>query len=145
MALAYGDTGAGVETLQAQLRGLGYALDVDGVFGAQTHDAVTHFQQSMRIGVDGKVGDQTLTALYRATGQGWRTPNAQPWTSPEAIEQGDTATPYQPPGGAAPKGKIPGVVWLGVIAGVAYLLYKNGVFGKLDGVEQDDDDGDEEK
>lgn len=141
MALAYGASGAGVETLQVQLRGLGYNVEVDGAFGARTHDAVTHFQQQRRISVDGAVGDETLTALYAATAAGWRTPEANPWTTTPDKQYEETMAPgparqgiKRPTSGAA----MPGWLWIGIIAGIGYVLYANGAFGKLDGIEPDD-------
>lgn len=134
MALTYGDSGAGVEALQVQLRGLGYAIDVDGVFGDQTKIVVAHFQRAVGLAVDGMVGDATIRGLYAATARGWRTDDNSPWesasnqpTNPAGDSPGLVEDAARVAAGAS---KIPGVVWIGLIAGVIYYLYRKGVFGK---------------
>lgn len=62
--LDQGDRGEAVEDLQKQLNNLGYyTYQADGIFGPITEDAVTDFQQSNDIAVDGIVGPQTRGAL----------------------------------------------------------------------------------
>lgn len=137
MALTYGDSGAGVETLQLQLRSLGYAIDVDGVFGDQTKAVVAHFQRAVGLTVDGMAGDATIRGLYAAQAQGWRTSDNSPW---ESASNQPTDPAGQAPSLATAAGKaaagIPGVVWLGLIGGVLYYLYRKGVFGKADDAEE---------
>ncbi len=54
-----GSTGSAVTILQNMLLGQGNQLAVDGVFGPQTHQAVTQFQSANGLMVDGVVGPQT--------------------------------------------------------------------------------------
>ncbi|MDO5287237.1 MAG: peptidoglycan-binding protein [Actinomycetia bacterium] len=58
-----GDKGTSVTTAQCYLRANGYAIEVDGVFGAKTTEAVKAFQKAKGLKVDGKVGKHTWTAL----------------------------------------------------------------------------------
>lgn len=53
-----GSTGDAVRKLQAIL-----GLEVDGMFGLKTRDAVIAFQKKNKIGADGKVGSYTWAAL----------------------------------------------------------------------------------
>lgn len=81
--LREGDQGAGVAELQAMLSGLGYhdARDAppqaDGMFGRRTSEAVRAFQQSQGLEVDGVVGPATRDALDRAQA-GQRTSERDP-------------------------------------------------------------------
>jgi putative peptidoglycan binding protein len=52
-----------VKELQAYLIGWGYAVSVDGDFGAKTEAAVRAFQKRMKIQVDGQVGPATRWKL----------------------------------------------------------------------------------
>ncbi|MFC7475357.1 peptidoglycan-binding protein [Dankookia sp. GCM10030260] len=63
-----GAKGEAVAGLQRMLRGLGFALAVDGDFGAATELAVTQFQQAKGLDVDGVVGAKTWAALETAAG-----------------------------------------------------------------------------
>jgi hypothetical protein len=59
-----GDTGSEVTAFQQALADLGYAIDVDGTFGAGTEGAVRDFQQDSGFElVDGIAGPETLGAL----------------------------------------------------------------------------------
>ncbi|MFG2193402.1 protein kinase [Streptomyces sp. NPDC048639] len=61
-----GDKGRSVVSLQCILQARGYDIGsggVDGVFGKGTEAAVKQFQQSRALEADGKVGDNTWTAL----------------------------------------------------------------------------------
>ncbi|MEV4317168.1 glycoside hydrolase domain-containing protein [Actinocrispum sp. NPDC049592] len=59
-----GSTGDAVERLQRSLiAALGTSLDVDGIFGPATEQAVRQYQTSRGLGVDGIVGPATWTAL----------------------------------------------------------------------------------
>ena len=44
----------------------GVTVDVDGVFGASTEEAVLNFQKIMGLPADGIVGEETWRALYNA-------------------------------------------------------------------------------
>jgi peptidoglycan hydrolase-like protein with peptidoglycan-binding domain len=59
----YGMTGSAVRHLQQALVEQGYEIDVDGDFGDGTFEAVSHFQQSNGLDVDGVAGPNTLAAL----------------------------------------------------------------------------------
>lgn len=62
--LSWGSTGQSVTLLQNTLNRLGYWCgNADGVFGPNTYQAVTRFQRSVGITVDGIVGPQTRTYL----------------------------------------------------------------------------------
>jgi uncharacterized protein YraI len=56
--MRYGDRGVGVRELQSQLN-----LRTDGIFGADTLQAVKQFQQRNGLQVDGIAGAKTLAAL----------------------------------------------------------------------------------
>jgi Putative peptidoglycan binding domain/Transglycosylase SLT domain len=58
-----GDSSMQVAAVQLQLRGFGYSVKVDGIFGPQTERAVRHFQRANGLVVDGIVGKQTQRAL----------------------------------------------------------------------------------
>src|SRR5688572_349391 len=63
MLIKFGAKGENVERIQRALQDLGYDLEVDGDFGNQTYQAVRRFQEDNGLEVDGKVGENTLTAL----------------------------------------------------------------------------------
>ncbi|MCL6634882.1 MAG: peptidoglycan-binding protein [Peptococcaceae bacterium] len=66
-ALKLGTSGDGVLTLQKKLRELGYYQGaLDGVFGPGTHAAVVNFQVDNNLEVDGVAGAETLQALTGA-------------------------------------------------------------------------------
>ena len=58
-----GDTGENVKKLQTALNRAGSNLNVDGVYGEKTENAVKNFQEDHGLKVDGIVGDQTMSAL----------------------------------------------------------------------------------
>ncbi len=60
--LSEGDEGRQVELLQQAL-----GIGVDGVFGAETEEAVQHFQAHHGLTIDGVVGSQTWAALRGRT------------------------------------------------------------------------------
>lgn len=61
--LREGSTGNAVKALQAQLNEAGAGLVVDGAFGAGTNTAVTNYQRSHGLAVDGVAGDNTWASL----------------------------------------------------------------------------------
>lgn len=62
--VSYGSSGAAVKELQTLLNSQGYALDVDGVFGAKTRTAVKNYQKKNGLRLDGIVGEETWGSLH---------------------------------------------------------------------------------
>ena len=58
-----GSRGDDVERLQTMLNNAGYSLDVDGIFGDNTYNAVRQYQRAQGLDVDGIVGRNTWGAL----------------------------------------------------------------------------------
>ena len=65
--ISYGSQGSDVTELQKLLNNHGYSLDEDGIFGENTKNAVTDFQQKNNLSVDGIVGTNTWGALTGAS------------------------------------------------------------------------------
>lgn len=65
-----GDRGAEVTEIQTILKGYGYSVTVDGVYGVQTERAVKSWQKSNGLTVDGVVGPATLSTLRGAVRKG---------------------------------------------------------------------------
>jgi murein L,D-transpeptidase YcbB/YkuD len=63
--LGFGSSGVSVKVLQRLLLSNGYAVRVDGVFGALTESAVKAFQNRRNLGVDGVVGSRTWRELSK--------------------------------------------------------------------------------
>ena len=61
--LAYGSRGDSVIALQALLSGMGYTLDLDGIWGPATENAVEAYQEDRGLDVDGIVGPATWADL----------------------------------------------------------------------------------
>ena len=80
--VSYGSQGSDVTELQKLLNNNGYNLDVDGVFGTKTQDAVKDYQQKNNLDVDGIVGENTWGALTKAN-TGTTTPTT---TSPSTTD-----------------------------------------------------------
>lgn len=77
--LSQGDKGELVKELQAKLQSHGYyKAEKDGIFGPLTHKAVTSFQHSQDIVVDGLAGPETYASLYHYSAT---------YTEPEKVEQ----------------------------------------------------------
>lgn len=67
MSVSRGARGEAVRVLQRKLQTLGfYSGPVDGIFGAQTAQAVRHFQRWGELRVDGIAGPNTLRHLHGA-------------------------------------------------------------------------------
>ncbi|MGJ3249680.1 MAG: peptidoglycan-binding domain-containing protein [Elainellaceae cyanobacterium] len=64
LILERGETGPAVETLQQQLQDRGYFVNVDGVFGQITEDALIQFQRDAGLVPDGIYGPATESALF---------------------------------------------------------------------------------
>ncbi|WP_318780348.1 peptidoglycan-binding domain-containing protein [Atlanticothrix silvestris] len=63
--LRFNSSGLAVRILQRLLIANGYAIRVDGVFGALTESAVKAFQNQQNLAVDGIVGPRTWHSLTR--------------------------------------------------------------------------------
>lgn len=63
-----GSRGDSVRTLQTALNNAGYSLDVDGIFGDNTYNAVRQYQRANGLSVDGIVGTNTWGALMGNSG-----------------------------------------------------------------------------
>ena len=61
--LSYGSKGSDVKTLQELLNQNGYSLDVDGIFGSKTQEAVKDYQTKNNLAVDGIAGNETWGSL----------------------------------------------------------------------------------
>lgn len=77
--ITQGARGAHVSELQKLLVQHGYVLDVDGIFGQSTADAVRAFQFKAGLVVDGIVGTQTLNTLR----------GIEPVNNPKTLSQSD--------------------------------------------------------
>lgn len=77
-----------ITQLQEMLNAGGGQLEVDGVFGPRTAEAVRRFQEQNGLTVDGIVGPQTVAALNG----GGRRPEEQGQTSDASAPGGETAT-----------------------------------------------------
>lgn len=85
--ISYGSSGSDVSELQTLLNQNGYNLNVDGIFGAKTQDAVKDYQQKNSLAVDGIVGTNTWGALAGANSASTATSNTSQTTSaPKAPE-----------------------------------------------------------
>lgn len=60
--LSNGSSGVFVSQWQAFLRGQGYSINIDGLFGDETDKATRAFQKTQKVDIDGVVGNQTLGA-----------------------------------------------------------------------------------
>ena len=61
--LSFGSSGVAVRALQRLLVSNGYAVRVDGIYGALTQTAVKAFQNQQNLATDGVVGQRTWRAL----------------------------------------------------------------------------------
>ncbi len=63
-AMTLGMRGDTVERVQKQLKKLGYLSSATGYYGSDTENAVRAFQKRNSLSSDGKVGKNTMTALF---------------------------------------------------------------------------------
>ncbi|MDR3052870.1 MAG: N-acetylmuramoyl-L-alanine amidase [Coriobacteriales bacterium] len=61
--LRRGSTGSDVKELQQALRGRGYSIAADGIFGSATDVAVRSWQRQCKLSVDGIAGPKTYASL----------------------------------------------------------------------------------
>lgn len=94
--LRKGSSGSEVRDLQRLLNNYGYGLDVDGIFGDKTYNAVTQYQKKNGLGVDGIVGDQTWGSLRGSGGSSS--------ANPENTDKDTAVTPSTPPSATTPLG-----------------------------------------
>lgn len=87
-----GDAGESVRELQDALSFLGYAIDVDGVFGPATDATVRDFQRDHGLVVDGIVGPITRAAIAAASPRQHKTEHA-PWMAIALQELGVSEIP----------------------------------------------------
>lgn len=85
--------GEGVKWLQDMLNHNGYKLNVDGIFGNNTYNAVKNFQSNVDIQVDGIVGAQTRKML-KQYGQNITTINAYRYTTTNVNFRSGPSTGY---------------------------------------------------
>jgi peptidoglycan hydrolase-like protein with peptidoglycan-binding domain len=60
-----------VKQLQTKLKGLGFSIDADGIFGEKTHNAVITLQTVFGYDQDGIAGPATLKLVDQQAGYGW--------------------------------------------------------------------------
>ena len=94
--LLRGMEGEDVKIVQRRLYELGYYLDeVDGVYGLKTRSAVYAFQRAHKLPkVDGKVGPQTIAAMFSSDAIVKPTPTPTPTPTPRPTP---TPTPSPEP------------------------------------------------
>lgn len=88
-----GESSADVKNMQQALAFLQYAVRLDGVYDAQTEQAVTAFQKARNLTADGKAGSATLSELFRLAPQfkPGAIANQQPTAAPQAQTVPDFA------------------------------------------------------
>lgn len=69
--LKKGSRGDDVKLLQKKLNALGYDLDIDGIFGGGTDEAVRTLQKTWGYDVDGIVGPGTEHCIQKRMDEGW--------------------------------------------------------------------------
>jgi hypothetical protein len=107
--LRQGAKGLAVIVLQRLLNDHGAAVEVDGVYGARTFDAVKAFQGSKQLARDGIVGPDTWRALHPTSAQGVAGADARQFHGQHAPSaagrKGAKAAP--PPSGTAAHDQFP--------------------------------------
>jgi peptidoglycan hydrolase-like protein with peptidoglycan-binding domain len=69
--LKKGSQGDEVKQLQSKLKGLGFSIESDGIFGEKTHNAVITLQTVFGYDQDGMAGPATLKLVEQQAGYGW--------------------------------------------------------------------------
>jgi peptidoglycan hydrolase-like protein with peptidoglycan-binding domain len=69
--LKQGSRGDEVKAVQEKLKKLGFTIESDGIFGAQTHAAVITLQTVFGYDIDGDIGPATQKLLDQQVGYGW--------------------------------------------------------------------------
>lgn len=85
MNLSYGSRGDDVRKLQESLNKQGYSLSVDGIFGAQTQQAVRDYQSKNNLAVDGIAGVNTQNSLYSTKSGGEQSQKPQEEVKPPSY------------------------------------------------------------
>ena len=85
MNLSYGSRGDDVRKLQESLNKQGYSLSVDGIFGAQTQQAVRDYQSKNNLAVDGIAGTNTQNSLYNTQSSGEQSQKPQEEVKPPSY------------------------------------------------------------
>lgn len=86
MTLKYGSQGDDVKKLQEALNKSGYGLNVDGIYGTKTQEAVRKYQQSNGLTVDGITGSQTWGKLFGSGSSGGSSTTPTTQTTPMGTE-----------------------------------------------------------
>ena len=84
-----GNRGESVKWLQWELNEAGYNIDIDGIFGTATYNAVKKFQKSCKISVDGIVGNDTKAHLVGTEGNATSNPYTEPKSNLKMGSRGD--------------------------------------------------------
>ena len=84
-----GQRGEGVKWLQWELNESGYNIEIDGIFGSDTYNAVKKFQKSCKITVDGICGDDTKARLVANGGSVKSNPYTEPKSNLRKGSRGD--------------------------------------------------------
>lgn len=92
-ALAIGNKGDDVQSVQNRLKELGYIKKTTGYFGSETDTAVRSFQKNNGLSVDGKVGPRTMNVLMssgakKSTGASITGPNVSSFISVARSKKG---------------------------------------------------------
>ena len=85
----HGDTGTNAKIVQKMLNRNGYSLDVDGIIGDNTVEAIKDYQQKNGLTVDGIVGQDTWQSLAGET----QTTSTTPATNPN-TKGANTSKPF---------------------------------------------------
>ena len=100
--LRSGSQGDEVRRLQEILNGQGYGLDVDGIYGSQTKNAVKQYQSANGLDADGIVGEQTWASLNALPNGEWGMGNGE---LSAAAENTPTLSPTETALGGAEAGR----------------------------------------
>ncbi len=134
--LRQGCTGSDVCWLQAALTRLGYPLDIDGVYGTLTYNAVVSFQRDNGLSVDGICGPITRQAIINglaALGSSTPEPTASPTPTPiPTPTPAPTAEPTVSPAPAPITGDADGNGFVDANDALAVMRYALGLIDAID-------------